>query len=323
MTKRLTVSCLVYGQEYAAIFAGSYLTSFLDASNAEAVKDQIDFELFTDQPTLDVLYGAETFDRLRKMVPVTVRRIPRGAAYDHRYQMQALQIANGVANALETGSDWMCSTADSCFGAGVFQTIVTELNDGHDAVIGAALRTTAEYVTPQVFQAQRALPARDLFSTSFPYLHPIWVASIWDSHAFTSIPYCLCWTDGQQLLVRKPSIDAWAIRPKPELKGLAGCSDMVLWRHATEPVWHTEWAELPIVLTEPLHCFYPPWQLNHRATIKGYAQWASQHIAPDALKELNTTWRFAHPDTPLNPVLQQRSDQIIRAILREQSRAVA
>lgn len=323
MTQKLTVSCLVYGSDYAGIFAGSYLTSFLDASNAEAVKDQLSFELFTDQPTLDMLYQAGTFNRLREMLPVTIQRLPRGITYEQRYNLQGLQIQHGIKDALSSGSDWMCTTADSCFGSGVIQTIVREMNDGHDSVIGAALRTTAEFVTGPIFEGQKALSAGELFNLSFPYLHPIWVASLWDSTSFTPLPYCLGWTDGQELLVRKPAIDAWAIRPKPEMLGLAGSSDMVLWRHAHEPAWHSEWSELPIVLCEPLRCFYPPWRLANRATVKGYLEWADQHIAQDAIKELNTTWRFAHPDTPKNDALQHRSDQTIHAILRERARAVA
>lgn len=315
MTKPLTVSCLVYGQDYAAIFASSYLTAFLAESNAGTAKDRLRFELFTDQQTLDLLRGAELFHRLRDTLPLTIRRLPVGLTYDQRYNTQALQIQHGLKTAVADGTDWMCTTADTCLGAGVIPTVLKDLDAGHDAVMGTALRVGSPHVCPVIQSGGTALDADALFALAFPHLHPIWVASLWDSSHFTSVPYCLTWTDGQQLLVRKPAIDAWAIRPTEGHLALRGCSDMVLWRLAENAKWYTDFTALPIVLTEPLHCFYPPWQFNYRTTTVNYLDWARQHIAPDALANLWRRWTFK-PSTMLpNQALVAASDTIIRDIL--------
>jgi len=323
MTKRLTVSALVYGDEYASIFIGSYLPSFLDPKNAGGLKDRVDFELFTDQATLDTLKTSDAFARLQQLLSVTVRRLPPGLTHDQRYGVQGTQIRYGVQSAYDAGQCWMCTTADSVFGAGVIPTILTALDAGHDSVIGSGLRTTAEVVTPAIYNAQRALPASEFFQLALPNLHPLWLASLWDSPHFTPIPYCLCWTDGRELLVRKPAIDAWVVTPDKDMLGVQGSSDMVLWRHAKNPKWFTEWHELPIVLSEPLRCFYPPWALGQHASVSGYLEWARIHIAPDAIKNLETVWRFAPAHLPRNPELRTQSDSVISDILKAHAQVVA
>lgn len=311
--KKLLVSTLCYGPEYSGLFVGPYLTALLDPSNLPSVKDRVAFELYTDQPSLDVIRQSMQFMRLQQMVPVTVYLLP-SVTYETRYQHQGDILSPSLQHANTLDAALMVFNADQCMAKGLLPRIFEKLDAGYGAIAAMPMRCTAEHVRP--YLEQRAYEPSELFELAFPAIHPIWIANHWDSACFSNVPYQLCWSDPQQLVLRMTAINLLAVVPTPAMLSATGCADMVLWQTAENVYWAFDWMEFPVVAVEPLHCFWPAWTVGQKASPAHWLEFAAKAGITEWVANLSHAWIYrANPNTA-TPALIDQSRTVVDAITR-------
>ncbi|MGJ0510200.1 MAG: hypothetical protein ACR652_24400 [Methylocystis sp.] len=313
MTK-LLLSTLCYGPEYAGLFVGPYCTALLHPSNLPAVKDRVAFELYTDQQTLDDLRQSMQFRKIQQLVETTVYVI-QPSQYEERYQRQAETLLPALKHAAAMDAALMSFNADQCMSIGLLPKILKALDDGHGAIAAMPFRTTAEQIHRQL--AEAAKTPDELFELAFPAMHPILIANHWESATFSNVPYQLVWSDAEQFVLRMTSVNLLAVKPTPAMLTATGCPDMVLWQHAENVLFATDWADFPVVAVEPLHCFWPAWTIGKRASPHNWLDFARTAGLTDALANLNTAWVFRHPTKRTDPAaLIDQSQTVVDAITR-------
>ena len=96
---------------------------------------------------------------------------------------------------------------------------------------------------------------------------------------------------------------------------------MVLHQNSVNPYMGYDWAEFPVVNVEPLRCFYPPFVVGHRASVKDYCAWAKGAIDRDSLVNLNNAWLYQNPakrpSSESTAKLVDASAAVVRGILWE------
>jgi hypothetical protein len=290
--KKLLLSTLCYGPEYAGLFCGPYLTALLDPSNLPAVKDRVAFELYTDEATLHNIRQSMQFHRLQQLVPCMAYVLPP-SAYENRYQLQADTLGPALKHAHEMDAALMSFNADQCMAKGLLPKVLKALDDGYGGIAAMPFRSTAEHV--RGFLTQKAYDAGELFDLMLPAMHPIWIANHWDNPCFSNVPYQLCWSDPEQMVLRMTAVNLLAVVPTEPMLSAAGCPDMVLWPHAKNVLMATDWAQFPVCAVEPLHCFWPAWTVGKHATPHSWLEFANSAGLHDSLTNLSYAWTFKHP----------------------------
>ncbi len=293
--KKLLISTLCYGSEYAGLFLGPYLTALLDPSNLPAVKDRVAFELYTDEATLNDIRQSMQFHRLQQMVDCMAYVLPP-SAYDQRYQLQGDTLGPALKHAHEMDAALMSFNADQCMAKGLLPKVVKALDDGYGGIAAMPFRSTAEHLKGTL--SARAYDAGEMFDLMLPAMHPIWIANHWENPCFSNVPYQLLWTDAEQVVLRMTAVNLLAVVPTEPMLSAQGCPDMVLWPHAKNVLVATDWSDFPVCAVEPLHCFWPAWTVGKRATTQGWLEFAGQAGLNDSLSNLRYAWTYRSPTHP-------------------------
>lgn len=276
--KKMLITNVVYGSVYAPIFLNLHLKSMIDESNIPAHHRRIEYMIFTDAETRPAIENHPKFRQLKALVPVHIMMIkwPSDAKnrYHSRYSLLSQTFKEACAIALKNNYYLSALVADSVVAKDFLAKMFQKLDAGFDSVFVMPMRATEESIGPHLHAEPAAYTARELFRLAYTHMHPLWVACHWRAAQFTKLPFSLLWNTGTGLIVRSYSITPIAFVPNEDMiQEGSMIIDVEVPAACRKPFWATDWEDAPIILAEPLFCFYPPFT-NHRANIPWVKEWA-------------------------------------------------
>ncbi len=316
MTKLLLAN-LVYGERYARLLLDCWLPAVLDPSNLPAVKSDARLEVYTDQPTAEIIKAHPNWQREGVPADLHVLPIPTDA-YQARYSLQAVCFHRSLHRAHAEGRALWFSTADTIYGKGVIPGVLAKMDAGHDAVIGVTMRGTAEPMADRLKDVNRACTASELYKGCRHFLHPLWLASNWNAPDFSHIPYTLLWSDREQIIARSVTMTPIAFVPNPAMLTLPPQTpDMMVDPYVQSPYFAYDWSEFPIIELQYLDSFWPPFSPGPASaeTFKAWAKGAS----PFGTANLRHAFHYydveAKPSVERTQALRAQSDAVVETLL--------
>lgn len=278
------ITNLVYGDTYARLFLNNHLKSLLDPTNLPAIVEKYDVELMimSDHQTIktitmhpnakklsDLLLanGGKVSSHLFGWPPEVVNR------FAFRYTLLLKLFKESVRMALEQNALLTTWVADLVVAKEFFPRILSRIEQGHGAVFVLPLRAASEPLTLPLQAKPGAFEDIELCQMGIDHLHPLWVASHWDTPQFTKLPFTLLWNTGAGLLVRSFSTTPIIFRPTPAMLESRGMIDGDIPGLCENPYWASDWTDAPVIGVEPLACYYPPFH-NRKSSLEWVAEWA-------------------------------------------------
>ncbi len=320
--KKLLISNVAYGNMYTELFLNQHLKSFLDASNIPAIKDRIEYMIFSDKESLPMISNHENFIKLKETIgemSIHIGEIgwPENPVdkFNARYNVLMACFTETVKKALEKDMYCMTITSDLVAARKFLPQVIDRMDQGHDAVFMQPPRCAAESVVHELNKYPRAMHAEDLWTLCYHNMHPLWVACHWNATQFTKLPFSLLWNSGQGLMARSFSITPVIFQPTEAMLKPEGVVDRFVPSLCKNPYWATDWLDAPLLGVEPLFCYYPPFG-NHRATTEWVKGWTKQMLHPSQFQWSGK--KLYYPSKELANIperMEKESDEVLAGIL--------
>lgn len=328
----LIMSCLVYGinhSPYANLWLENQLKSLCDPTNLPALREKYDLEyvLFTDEPTLNAINRHPNFMQLSQICPINAVKINWPADADQfasRYGI-LVQIFHQILPVVLEKNAWLGFwVADLVFAKHSLSRILSKLEAGHDAVFNVPIRSAADSVNPLLARLPGAPTDLELFEMAYANLHHLWVASQWDAPTFSKFPYSMLWNSGTGLCTHHFGITPIMFKPSAEMKGVQGVIDADVPAFCKNPFWAKDWTDAAVAGVEPLsNGHYPPF-LQHRASEQFVMDWAQRGTIPVQADNLDKALFYPSEKTFNNATLAQQAMDIslrIQSGIKEKANA--
>lgn len=281
MKQKYIIANLVYNMQtpYPDLWLVNQLKSLCDASNLPALQAQYDVEyaLFTDEPTLSHLTKHPNFTQLTRWCPVNTVLLQWPADADQfasRYGLLAQMLRAVIPEAIEKNAILSTWVADLVVAKGALPKILGHIERGHDAVFMVPIRAAADSANAALAALPGAPTDLELFEIAYRNLHHLWVASQWNAPQFTRMPYSMLWNSYSGLVAHNLGVTPIAFRPNERMRNVQGGIDSDLPSMCANPYWATDWTDAPVAGIEPLsNGHYPPFQQG-AASIEGVVSWA-------------------------------------------------
>lgn len=292
--KKYLISNLVYGDLYFKIFTQYHLRSVLDETNLPAIAPfhKLEYRIYTDTETKKKLEAHPNIKRLSKLATVNLVEFAwhdQDDKFKKRYSVLTETHKDAIAYALKENFDFVTAwVADLVVSRHFFPYILRHLGDagGHDAVFVLPLRSAFESSAGYHDQINRAMEPEELFKVGFTHLHPLWLASEYQGHRFTRLPFSLLWSAPHGIMARSFSVTPIIFKPKPAMLEGRCMIDGDIPQHFTNPYWAENWTDAPVIGLEPLFCYYPTFH-NTRASKFAIRKWSRTSLHPSQRKFLN------------------------------------
>lgn len=318
--KKILITNVSYGPIYGDIFVSQHLKSMLDPSNIPALKDRVEYILFTDKETMPHITNHPNYKKLKELIPVEIGELgwPEQPVnkFEMRYQVLMGTFKESVKKAIEKNAYLSALTSDLIVARDFLPKVVSRLDSGeHDSVFMQPPRSAADVMFGELDKYPRAMHAEDLWTLCYQNMHPLWTACHWDAAQFTKLPFSLIWNSGQGLLVRSFSITPVIFEPRQEMIEANGVIDRVVPKYCQKPFWATDWVDAPILGVEPLFCYYPPFA-NHTASLEWLKNWTKQMLDPSQLE--HAKWNLYYPSKELAKIgadMEEASSKVIENLI--------
>lgn len=279
MKQKYIISMLCYGQLYPDLWVTNQLKSLCDPTNLPALQEKYDVEyvLFTDDPTLQAVTKHPNFTQLTRWCPVQTVLLHWPADADQfasRYNLLAQMLQNVIPEAIEKNAILSAWVADLVVAKGALPKILSHFDRGHDAVFMVPIRCAADAANVPLAQLPGAPTDLELFEIAYRNLHHLWIASQWNAPQFTRMPYSILWNSYSGLLAHNLGVTPIAFRPNESMRAVRGGIDSDLPGMCKNPYWCTDWTDAPVAGVEPLsNGHYPPFTQD-TASIEKVTHWA-------------------------------------------------
>lgn len=322
MKQPLILSCLVYGvntSPYPNLWLENQLKSLCDRTNLPALREKYDLEfvLFTDEPTINAISRHPNFMQFSQLLPINIVRMSWPADADQfasRYGLLVQTFHQVLPHAIQKGAWLGFWVADLVFAQHALPRMVKRLEDGHDAVFNVPIRSAADSVNPYLAKLPGAPSDLELFEMAYHNLHHLWVASHWDSPMFSKFPYSMLWNSGTGLCAHNFGITPILFKPCEEMKNVQGVIDGDVPAFFKNPYWAKDWVDAPVAGVEPLsNGHYPPF-LQHKADHKWVAEWAKRGTIPVQANNLDKPLFYPSEKTFNNGALAAAAGMTARHI---------
>ncbi len=321
----MLITNVVYGQTYAELFLNQHLKSFLDESNIPQWRKRLRYTIFTDAATRPIIETHPNFKLLKDLVPTDIvtfewpdKPVDK---YNQRYGILAQTFPECVAKALDGRTYLSALVADAVVAKGFLTSMFEKLDAGYDSVFVMPMRSAAESIIPHLNIEPQAYVPKELCRLAYTHMHPLWTACHYKAAQFTTRPFSLLWNTGTGLMVRSYSITPIAFMPtRAMMKQMI--IDVEVPAMCTNPYWATDWTDAPIILVEPLFCFYPTFA-NHTASPDWIKEWAIRsRLHPHQKNYLEEKLYYPDKetvcsDTILDFAIRTESDTVVRELMRE------
>jgi hypothetical protein len=305
---------VVWGEAYANLFLDIALKALLDDTNLPAIRDRAEFRIFTDGHTEQQIMAHDRFRKLRATLPVRVDLFTtEGNKYDGRYSIQAQLHKACLVDSLERNMAVSFVSPDATYGKHYCHNLIAKLDEGYSAVLGVAMRSAAEPMLPLLTAIDGAPTSEQLFHLAFKNMHPLWVASNWNSPMFSRLPYTMLWTNDNQMIARSFSLHPMMVVPTQEMLEAGSVVDCALPAMCTRPYVALDWAEFPSAGVEFLFCWYPPFSFS-RADARTVAQWSKTATDERQIHHLRHVFQY-RIGGDLSQDLVKESDAVVEQIL--------
>jgi hypothetical protein len=309
---KICISNLVYGQPYIDIFLNFHIKSLLENFSEEEFCQRPIYLIFTGEEGLPVIQSHENFSKLKHKFDIQFIKLEGALLHNLRYQLQTSQMQWTVKFALEHKLLVHMASADIYYGKNFFKNALIHIKAGYDSVICPPIRVTFESASSYLLGPE--LSVDELFEVGFNNLHPLWVASNWESPLFCALPYQILWSDEKSICLRGFSVSPMLFYAQEWMSNMGGCIDLTLSPHFKKPYFCIEWSELPVIeLCQILH-FYPPFK-NKKANIQDVANWAKVHADPANYSMLSKYTIIKKINDPINEELIFKSKLITDVIM--------
>ncbi len=317
------ITNLVYGDIYARLFLNNHLKSCLDETNLPELAKTYDIEymIFTDQPTLKMLTYHPALVALSKLVKVSTFLFKwpddKLNKYAHRYALILDMVKQSVGKALLDEALVTCWVADLVVAKEFFPRIMRRIEEGHGAVFVLPLRAAAEPMATPLLQQRGAMTDKELCALGLECLHPLWWACDWNNPKFTKLPFTLLWSALGGVMARTFSTTPIIFRPKKEMLLTRGMIDGDIPQHCDNPFWATDWTDAPVIGVEPVVCYYPTF--TQRPASTSYVKEFKSNIDPSQVPFLEK--RLFYPDeksVQLTAEAIRASDDVVTEIMRDE-----
>lgn len=320
--KKLLISNVAYGNVYSDIFLACHLKSLLDESNIPAVKDRVEYLLFSDNETMPKIEAHPNWQKLKSLIPVQVAilEFPQNVPFDKfgaRYTVLITMFNESVKKALASNMYLSAIVADHVMAQDFLPKVLSKMDAGHGAVFVQPPRAAAEPTMPVLATNPRALAAHDLWNLCYRNMHPLWVACHWNAAQFSALPFSLLWNNNDGgLLVRSFSITPMIFVPNEKMLSCGGVIDREMPALCENPFWATDWVDCPVIGVEPLFCYYPPFT-NKKASTDDVRDW-SVCLAKCQMEFVTKRLYFPSEERARIPEdMVEHSDHVIKTILTE------
>ncbi len=274
---KLIITNIVYGDTYTNLFLNYHLPSLLDDTNLPMYGKNTTYVIFTDNETQPILMKHPNVLRLMSICEVVFEEFSwrqDAKRFELRYSVLVGTFKMSVERACAGAYDYLCTwTADMVLAKNFFPKVLERMREGHDAVLMQPPRAAAETASPHLDKAEGALSDIDLWNVCFKNLHPLWVACHWDSPTFTSMPFSLLWNTGYGLLVRSYSVTPIIFKPTLDMMETKKVVDAEIPQRFKNPFFAHDWDEAPIIQSEPVCCYYPPFVHEREPYLRGSGEW--------------------------------------------------
>lgn len=294
------ITNVVYGQPYLDIFTNFHLRSFLDPSNLPAVKDRTHYHIFADEETAPLIGAHENWKRLKENTKTCEMSIfswdTDENRFMQRYGVLIKMFKESVAKALKLNANLSAIVADLVCAKDFLPKIQKKMDEGHGAVFMLPPRGAWESMCNSLAKTDGALEAKELFSLTYQCLHPLWVACQWDGLNFSKIPFSLLWNSGSGLLARSFSITPIIFTPTVHMLNARQVIDVEIPAHCENPYWCENWTDAPVVGSEPVVCYYPPFA-HERSSVEKVGNWAQKTLHPSQFGHLRKSLYYPDKET--------------------------
>jgi hypothetical protein len=319
--KKLLITNVVYGSVYTQLFLEQHLKSMLDQTNIPAVKERVEYMIFSDKETIPIIAAHDNFQILKDTVQVEIGEIgwPDQPIdrFNLRYNVLMGTFQEGLKKAIARGSLMSALTADMVAARNYLPMVLDRMDKGFDAVLMQPPRCVAEAMVHELGKYPRAMHADDLWNLCYANMHPLWNACHWEAAQFTKLPFSLLWNSGKGLLVRSFSITPIIFTPYEEMLTAQGVIDRSIPAMFKNPYWAHDWTEAPIMGVEPYMCYFPAWA-NHTASVDWVRGWAKQSLDQKQFEFVKEKLYFPNKEVAqIKELMEKESDDILSNITKE------
>lgn len=319
---KLVITSTAYGYLYTDIFLNQQLKAFLDPTNIPNIREQVEFAIFTDEATQPLIEKHESYKRLADTVPTMFKYLQwsdkvkdDSDKYSRRYPRLLETLQRSIQLGLDSGAWVMPLCADLIPAQKFIPNVMFQLHVGYDAVFVQPPRAAAESAIPKLNSYFRAFPSEPLFQVAYENLHPLWLASHWETTQFTKAPYTLLWNSGTGVMARSFSVTPIIFKPTREMLSVEHTIDIGLPQFFKNPYWAEDWDHAPIIEIAPLSCHYPPF-LNHMSSVEYVRGFKDNQTIASQADNLKRYMYYPNKITCALPEeMLEQSNQIVEAIL--------
>lgn len=310
--KKLVLTNIAYGPLYTQIFLNIHLKSMLDETNIPKHKDRIEYHIFTDNESLQMIQNHAMFKTLDSLVPVHIWLLTgdKQFTFNDRYSLLVHTFKMSVEKALERDAYCSAMVADLYCAKNYIEKILAPMDAGHDAVFMLPMRTAFEAMLPRLAPVTGALEASEMYAHAYECLHPLWVAAHFRATQFTKLPFTLLWNSGTGLLAKSYSITPIIFEPSKEMLNVTGVIDVEVPGLMKNPKWATDALDCPIIGVEPLVCYYPPFT-NALASTGVIKDWAEKSLHPTQLPFVQKSLYYPSKEAFASQVLEDSADSVV------------
>jgi len=310
---QICMSNLVFGPSYVNIFLNFHLKSLIENLSDQNLFSHSYYLIFTDEESISLIEKHPNFDQLKSIFKVHFIKIEKDAlSYQARYQLQTYQSQVTAQFALTNNLLLHMAAADLYYGENYFVNTLARLDQGFDAVVHVPMRVA--YESAAQYLSDRKLSVDELFEVAFNNLHPLWLASNWNSPYFSKIPYHMIWSDERTICLRGFSLSPVTVVPKDWMLGAGGCTDITYLPNLQNPYYCLDWSEVPMLELGHIMSFYPPFS-TLPSNAKRVADWARTATVPSNFDNLNKAVIFKKTTEEVNDDLIIQSQIIANEIL--------
>lgn len=279
--KKLLISNLVYGPYFLKIFTDYHLKSLLAPEAIPTHKHRTEYLIFTDDETLPQLQAHPVIAELKSLIPVQFCVLGGGKLTKKmRYTALIHVFKESVQMALKKEMLLCPIVADSFFARDCLAKFFLRLDDTeYESILSLPMRAAYEPMAPYLDALKHDLSSMELFHLAYKFMHPLWVASHWNSPQFSSIPFSILWNTGEGVFSRSFSTAPICFWPTQEMLAVDRSPDAEMPALCKKPYWATNWIDVPIIGIDPLMEYYPPFT-QKPSDIKDVAHWAKKVMYP-------------------------------------------
>ena len=313
--QKYIISNIVYGSIYPQLWLENQCKSLCDPTNIPALKEKYDVEycLFTDEPTLQAISRHPHWMQLSQICPINVVKMhwpPDADQFASRYGLLVQMFHQMLSVALEKNAWLSVWVADLVFAKHALPRMLNRLENGHDAVFNVPIRSAADSVNPLLARLPGAPSDLELFEMAYANLHHLWVASHWDAPMFSKFPYSMLWNSGTGLCTHHFGITPIVFKPTEEMKSVKGVIDADVPEFCKNPFWAKDWIDAPVAGVEPLsNGHYPPFR-QHKADPDWVVEWSRVGTIFGQSKNLDKSLYYPSEKTFNNPEIAKQSQEI-------------